>query len=130
MAETIDLILAGLDAEITALITDKVDLGTTNPEGKLLIRSGAATLLVEVVLANPAFTTGTGSERNLLGVPLTGTVVATGIAALAQIVDRDENVVFEGSTTVLGGGGLVELDKVEMEIADIVTVQSMVIEYP
>jgi len=130
MAAIIDLILAGLEAEITELITDKVDLGTTNPEGKLLIRSGAGTLLVEIVLQNPAFAAGTGSARDLQGTPLSGTVVAAGTAALAQVVDRDETVVVEGPATVIGGGGFVELDKVEMEIADIVTVQSLSVEYP
>jgi len=130
MANTIDLILAGLDAEITALITAKVDLGTTNPEGKVLIKSGAGTLLVEIVLANPAFAAGSGSIQTMQGAPLSGNVVADGIAALGQVVDRDETVVFEGPVTVIGGSGFIELDKVEMEIADVVTIQSLDIEYP
>lgn len=130
MAATISLELTGLDAEVTELITDKVDAGTTNAEGKLLIRSGAGTLLVEIVLQNPAFAAGSGSVRALQGTPLSGTVVADGTAALAQVVDRDEVVVFEGPTTVIGGSGFVELDKVEMEISDIVTIQSLEVSYP
>lgn len=130
MANSIDLILTGLEAEVTELITDKVDVGTANPEGKILIKSGAGTLLVEIVLANPAFAAGSGSVRSLQGTPLSGTVVADGIAALGQVVDRDETVIFEGPVTVIGGSGFIELDKVEMEIADIVTVQSLDVEYP
>ena len=130
MTQEITLVLAGLEAAITQLITDKVDLGTANAEGILRIKSGAGTPLVDVVLANPAFATGTGSIRDLLGVPLQGTATAAGTAALAEVLDRDENIVFTGITTVIGGNGFLELDKVEIEIGDVITVQNMTVQYP
>lgn len=130
MAATIDLILAGLEAEITALIAGKVDLGTTNAEGILRIKSGAGTPLVDIVLDNPAFAVGSGSVQDLQGTPKQGTATAAGTAALAEVLDRDENVVFSGTVTVVGGNGFIELDKVEIEISDVITVQSGDIEYP
>ncbi len=130
MSDTIVLDLAGLDAEITELITDKVDVGTANAEGILRIKSGAGTPLVDIVCQNPAFAAGVDSIRELQGVPLQGTVTADGSAATIEVLDRDENVVFSGSVTVIGGGGFVELDKVEMEIADVITMQSLDIQYP
>ena len=130
MMATITLDLAGLDAEITQLITDKVDLGTANAEGILRIKSGAGTPLVDVVLANPSFATGTGSIRDLQGVPLAGTAVASGTAALAEVLDRDEIVVFSGPVTVSGGGGFIQLDKVEIETNDVITVLTGDVQYP
>lgn len=130
MTATIALDLSGLDAEITELITDKVDVGTTNAQGILRIKSGAGTTLVDLDLANPAFAAGTGSERNLQGAPLSGTAVAAGTAALAEVLDRDENVVFSGPVTVSGGNGFVELDMVEIEVSDVISVQSGVVQYP
>ena len=130
MTQQITLVLAGLEAEITALITDKVDAGTTNPEGILRIKSGAGTPLVDIVLANPAFAAGTGSIRDLLTVPLQGTATASGTAALAEMLDRDLGVVFTGTVSVLGGGSFLSLDKVEIEIGDVITVQSLTVQYP
>jgi len=130
MAATITLDLAGLTAEISKLITDKVDVGTTNLAGKLRIRSGAATLLVEVDLVDPAFVVGAGSIRTLDSTPLQGTAVANGTGATAQVLDRDENIVFSGPVTVVGGNGFIQLDKVDIEIGDVVTVLSGSIQYP
>lgn len=130
MAAIITLDLAGLEAEITELITDKVDIGTTNPEGQLRIRSGAGTILVDITLANPAFATGTGSTRDLQSVPLQGTAIASGTAATAQLLDRDENIVFSGTVTVVGGNGFIQLDKVEIETSDVITIQSGSVQYP
>jgi len=130
MAATITLDLAGLTAEISALITDKVDAGTTNAAGKLRILSGALVLLVEIDLINPAFIVGTGSERTLDGLPLAGTAVASGTGATAQFLDRDENVVFSGPASVVGGNGFVQLDKVEIETNDVITVLTGSIQYP
>ena len=130
MTQQITLVLAGLEAEITALITDKVDAGTTNPEGILRIKSGAGTPLVDIVLANPAFAAGIGSIRDLLTVPLQGTATASGTAALAEMLDRDLGVVFTGTVSVLGGGSFLSLDKIEIEIGDVITVQSLTVQYP
>ena len=130
MAATIILALAGLEAEITALITDKVDLGSANAQGILRIKSGAGATLVDIDLANPAFATGSGSTRDLQGTPLQGTATDSGTAATAEILDRDEAVVFSGSVTVIGGGGFIQLDKVEIETSDVITIQSGTVQYP
>lgn len=124
MAEPVTIVLAGLSAEISALVAGKVDLGALNTEGKILILSGASVLLVEIVLDNPAFAAGTGSDQLGAGMPKQGTAVANGTAAKAQILDCDENVVVEGTVNLIGSGSFVEIDKVEIEIGDIVTVQS------
>jgi len=130
MAATITLDLAGLEAEITALIGAKVNLGTTNAEGILRIRSGAGTLLVDIVLSNPAFAAGAGSAEDLQGVPHQGTAVAAGTAATAEVLDRDEVTVFSGSVTVVGGNGFIQIDKVEIEIGDVITIQTGSFQYP
>jgi len=130
MAATITLDLAGLEAEITALIAGKVNLGTTNAEGILRIKSGAGTTLVDIVLNNPAFAAGAGSTQDLQATPHQGTAVADGTAATAQVLDRDEAIVFSGTVTVIGGNGFIQLDKVEMEIGDVITVQNGSIQYP
>lgn len=130
MAATIDIQLAGLKAEITALTAGKVDLGSANASGILRLVSGAGTTLVDIVLAIPAFAAGVDPIQELQGLPLAGTAVAAGTAATARVLDRDENIVFTGIVTVVGGNGFIQLDKVEIEVSDVITLQSGSFTYP
>ncbi|GAA3251614.1 hypothetical protein [Nonomuraea helvata] len=93
-------------------VVDRVDVGTTNPAGRLRIYSGSqpasansaatGTLLAEVPLALPAFTAASNGVATLLGVPLTTDGLAAGTAGWFRIVDRDGGTVLDGSAGTSG----------------------------
>ncbi|MFI7125980.1 hypothetical protein ACIBQ1_09820 [Nonomuraea sp. NPDC050153] len=93
-------------------IVDKIDVGSTNPQGRLRIYSGSqpasandaasGTLLAEVNLANPAFSAASTGVATLLGTPLSTTGVAAGTAGWFRIIDRNEATVVDGSAGTSG----------------------------
>lgn len=97
-------------------VVDRVDVGSTNAQGRLRIYSGSkpasantaptGTLLAEVNLANPAFGAASAGAATLLGTPLsTVGLPAAGAGTAAgyfRIVDRDGNAVFQGNIATSG----------------------------
>jgi hypothetical protein len=126
----ITISLSGLSTEIAALIVGKVDLGSTNAEGICRILTGASVTIVDIPLDTPPAFSLSGDDYIANGVPAQGTAVASGTAAKAQVLDRDENVVCEGSATIIGANGFAQLDRSEIEINDVVTLQSMTVTGP
>lgn len=121
-------------------VVDLVDGGSTNAAGRLRIYDdGAAqpsdaddavpagsTLLVEFVLANPAFgnadTTGTAA---LAGTPLETTADAGGTALWFRVVDLDEAAVFDGDISESGGGGDMILSNTNIDAGQTVSLDSL-----
>lgn len=126
----VSIVLSGLATEIAALVTGKVDLGASNAQGLCRVVSGAGVTLVEIELNTPPSFSLDGSDYIANGVPLQGTATASGTAARCEVLDRDENVVFQGPATVIGASGFAELDKIEIQIGDVVTLQSMRVSGP
>jgi len=73
-------------------IVDLVDAGSTNPEGKLVIKDGATTL-VECEMSNPAFGAASSGTATA-GAISDGTAVADGTADNYSVVDRDETEIW------------------------------------
>ena len=74
--------------------------------GKLRIKSGAAVVIAEVVLGDPAFGAAVAGVATASGLPLTGAgVVGAGAgtnAATFDVCDSDDNVIWSG---LVGGSG-------------------------
>lgn len=98
---------AALDA-----IVDRCDLGSANANAKLRVYSGTApadadtalsgnTLLAELDMSNPAF--GAAADNSPGAIATASAITddssadANGIATFFRIVDRDENVVLQGT---------------------------------
>lgn len=126
----ITLILTDLAKDVTALIVGKLDLGSLNAAGKARVTTAGGSTLCDIDLADPAFTFSAGAAYVAAGVPHSGTASGTGTAGKVQFLDKDENVVFEGMATLVGGGGPAELDKLNIESGDTVTLQSASIDHP
>lgn len=126
----ITVVLPGLSTEIAALMVGKVDLGALNAAGKCRIKTGAGVTVVDIPLDTPPAFSLSGDDYIANGVPLQGTAVASGTAALCEVLDRDENVVFQGAATIIGANGFAQLDRVEIELNDVVTLQTMTVSGP
>lgn len=121
---------AAVDAAV-----DLVDVGTLNPEGRFRIYQGTqpaspsdaptgSTLLVEILLANPAFGSASNGQASLAGVPRSATASATGTAQWFRIVDRDGNGLMDGAVTAVGGGGELEIDNTSINSGQTVEITS------
>ena len=88
-------------------VVDRIDVGTTNATGRLLIYTGAqpaagaaatGTLLVEILLVNPAYgAANTSGTAALAGTPRSAAATAAGTAGWFRVVNRDAGGVFDGS---------------------------------
>lgn len=103
---------------------DRIDSGTGTASGRIQVYTGAqpanangapsGTLLVEFVLANPAFGDAAAGVATLQGVPITAAASADGTAGWFRALDRAGGTVFDGSVTASGGGGQLELDDIDL----------------
>jgi len=104
-------------------IVDLIDIGSTNANGVLEIRTGAipaspqavvsGTLLATLNFSNPAF--GNFSNGSAFANPIAddSDIDATGIANWFRIYDRDGTAIIDGEITVTGGGGDIEFDNID-----------------
>ena len=104
-------------------IVDLIDLGSTNANGVLEIRTGAipanpqavvsGTLLATLNFLNPAF--GNFSNGTAFANPIAddSDIDASGIAGWFRIYDRNGAAVIDGEITVTGGGGDIEFDNID-----------------
>ena len=112
------------NAAVNAVV-DLLDVGTTNPSGRILIYSGAqpatpqtaasGTLLATVALANPAAGAASNGVATITD-PAAVTGVAAGTAGWCRFVDRDNNAVMDGDVTATGGGGVIELSTTTISV--------------
>ena len=85
---------ASINAMCNALV-DLIDAGTGIPTGAVEIRTaGGTTLLATLLMANPAFGAAAAGVATAATIA-DGSIVATGTAAIARLVDRDGVTVFE-----------------------------------
>jgi len=113
--------------QLTDLLADKVDAGTTNPTGHLYIYddSSETTLLADMDLNNTAYHAsgaeggaGAATQPATVGKawmdvtttqPQDATPAANGVAGYAKITDRDDGAVVDGACGAVGSGAFVEL---------------------
>lgn len=103
-------------------IVDSLDAGAA--AGYVEIRtSGGTTLLVTIVLADPAFGAAANGVATLdVGTPPDGTAVADGSAAVCRFYDSDDTLRFSGTVGLTGSGAGVELETTNIETNDVVTI--------
>jgi len=89
-------------------VVDRIDVGVTNATGRLRIYTGSqpadaddaatGTLLVEILLANPAYgAAATSGAAALLGTPRSAGATAAGVAGWFRVIDRNVAGVFDGN---------------------------------
>lgn len=86
---------------------DKVDVGTTNANGRIQLLDSGDNVLSVHEMSNPAFlavSNGT-SVADAIG---SGTGLLAGAAVKFNCVDRDENLVFSGEVGAVGSGADLE----------------------
>lgn len=115
-------------------IVDLIDIGSANANGIIEIRTGAppsspqasasGTLLATLDMNSTAFSdaaNGTATAAAITG----GSVVATGTAGWFRIYNKDNTAILDGTITTLGGGGDLQLDRVDFQTGGIVQISSM-----
>lgn len=93
--------------------------------GKVKIyTAGKALLLVTITLNDPAFGAAVDGVSSISLVPSTptGTAGNTGNAAVAVFTDSDNITAFEGTITVTGGGGAIEIASLVITSGQIVVI--------
>jgi hypothetical protein len=110
---------------IANLVVDRVDVGTTNPNGRCLIyTANRIILLATVELDDPAFSAAVSGVATGLSMPLSDALAdSSGTAAVFDVVDRDENVVFSGDIGLSGTDMIVP--DTEIALDDIVKIISL-----
>jgi len=104
---------------------DRIDLGGGTTFGKLKFLSSTDTLVCTITLPNPAYTsTGSSVSQTLLGVPLSGTVLTTGVTITKFLfTDSDDTTVIQG---VVGTSGQdINLSSVTPNAGDVIQIDSI-----
>lgn len=111
---------AGVRTDRMDVVLAAIDAGSA--EGYLRIGTAAMALtLVEVPFANPAGAVAGDVLTFDCTPPITGTAVATGTAAAAEIYDSDNNLVVSGLTVGLAAANVI-LDSVSVTTGQTVTI--------
>ena len=105
-------------------VVDRIDLGTTDANGDLMIMTSGDVEVATLAFANPAF--GAAASAVATANAITKDSSATGgTAAKFKCQDRDNGEVVRGSVTATGGGGDIELSSVTIAATDEVDITSL-----
>jgi len=109
-------------------LVDLIDVGTANTYGQLWLKDASGNVLSKHNLADPAF----GDAAS--GVCISDTIessegLMSGACTKFSFVDKDENEVYAGVVTAVGGGGDLESDTSSVQITAGVTVEIDAITY-
>jgi hypothetical protein len=112
-------------------LADRIDdLTNVSPPGKVKVyTAGKATLLSTVVLQNPAFGAAVVGVITLQGVPLSDTADANGDAAVFELTDGADAIVFEGTVGITGGFDMV-VDNTNLRTGQTFRINSMTVTVP
>lgn len=106
------------NTRMTAVL-NAIDAGSA--AGKInLYNAGYANILVTITLADPSATVSNG-VLTLAGMPKSGTGLFAGNAALARILDSDNNVVADGLTVGTTGTDII-IDNVNIAVGQTVNI--------
>lgn len=105
-------------------VVDLIDVGTTNPQGQLVIMTSGDVEVATLNMSNPAF--GAAAAGVATASAISDDTSATGgTAALFKLVDRDGTEIVRGTVTATGGGGDIELSSVSIGAGDTVSISSL-----
>lgn len=110
---------------IANTVVDKVDQGTLNASGRLLLYTANHIVkLATVILPDPAFSVAVSGIATGLGMPLSDALAdASGTAAEFDVVSRDEDIIFSGSIALAGAD--MTVPDTEIALDDIVKIISL-----
>ncbi|MHA2401358.1 MAG: hypothetical protein ACXADH_00085 [Candidatus Kariarchaeaceae archaeon] len=121
-------------------IVDLIDVGSTNPNGYLEIRTGGipanpqtaatGTLLATCSFSLPAFGNFSNGTTSSNPISEDTSVDATGVAGYFRFYDRDGNAVLDGEITATGGGGDLEFDNINFIVGGVVTISNITVTMP
>ena len=126
-------------------VVDRIDLGTTNPQGRLRIYDGAKpadtsvaistqTLLAELLLSNPAFGAAVdaapGGRATASAITSDSSADASGTATWFRVVDRDSGAVIDGDVSDTGGTGDLKLNSTAISAGAQVSISSWTFTVP
>lgn len=106
------------------LVVDAIDVGTTDAAGDLIVQTSADAILCAIALANPAFGAASSGTATASTLPREGTATGAGTAAKFRVRNRDNSEVFQGTVTVSGGGGDMELSSTSIAVNDVVRINT------
>ena len=103
---------------------DSLDVGTTDLNGDLVIRTSGDVEIATLALTDPAF--GASSSGTATAATITDDTNATGgTAAKFTLNDRDNVDKILGSVTATSGGGDIELSSIVIGATDTVSISSL-----
>ena len=103
---------------------DAIDVGTTDATGDVVVQTAADVTLCTINLANAAFGAASSGTATAAGLPKEGTAGATGTAAKFRVRNRDNTEIFQGTVTVTGGGGDMELSSTSISTNDVIRINT------
>lgn len=106
------------------LVVDAIDVGTTDAAGDLIVQTAADATLCTIPLANPAFGAASSGTATASTLPREGTATGAGTAAKFRVRNRDNSEVFQGTVTVSGGGGDMELSSTSIAVNDVIRINT------
>lgn len=107
------------------LVVDAIDVGSTDAAGDLIVQTAAdATLCTIPLAAPPAFGAASSGSATANSLPREGTATGAGTAAKFRVRNRDNSEVFQGTVTVTGGGGDMELSSTTIAVNDVIRINT------
>lgn len=103
---------------------DAIDAGTTDATGDVIVQTSGDTILCTINLANAAFGAASSGTATAAGLPKEGTAGASGTAAKFRVRNRDNTEIFQGTVTVTGGGGDMELSSTSISTNDVIRINT------
>lgn len=109
---------------IADYVTGQLDVGSTNPNGQLVLQTSGDVEVATLNMSATAF--GASSSGVATANSITDDTNATG-GTVAKFVlnDRDNNTVISGTVTATGGGGDIELSSTSIAAGESVSISSM-----
>lgn len=93
--------LVAVRNDIANFVVDKLDAGAGNPNGQLIFRTGGSAEVATLELANPAFGAAAAGVATANAIA-DDTNATGGTVASCELVDRDGNVIIQGTVGTVG----------------------------
>jgi hypothetical protein len=104
------------------LVVDRIDLGTTNPNGRLVFQTSGSVAVATLNFSNPAFGAAAAGAATANSIT-SDTNAAGGTTTKFEIRDRDNTAIILGSVGTSGSD--INLSSVNVGAGDTVSVSSM-----
>lgn len=109
---------------VVDFVVDRVDVGSTNPSGRLYFQTSADADICFITCQLPAFGSAASGSASMSGVPLTSTASA-GTATVAKAQFRNRNDTAEINCTVSTSGADINLSGTALGAGDTIRIDSL-----